>query len=311
MYSRWFNVTVVLLWLATMSWLVRAKVLPLLEIGEPPSLPEIVAAQIDDPPVGWEILVDNKRLGWALTETRLEDSGMRNIRGRVHIGHLQLEKLIPAWLQPIYQLMVKSSDESEIDARCVLVYDSLGHLLNLDASMRMTPPDTIVGLSGMVVDGLLQLKIRFLGKTIAQQCRLPSKMLLSDYFSPQTKLPGLYEGREWTETVYSPLGSNKNPVKIVHASVEGREPILWNGAMENVWLVVYRDDTGSASDADRSQQGRMWVRGDGAVLQQETRLSNSTITFVRMSDRQAREAVKSAGKKWWAPETGAWVDNHD
>ena len=32
-----FNVIVVLFWLATMSWLIVAKVLPPMRVGEPPS----------------------------------------------------------------------------------------------------------------------------------------------------------------------------------------------------------------------------------------------------------------------------------
>jgi len=45
MSSRWFNTAVVVLWLATMSWLVKEKVLPPLLIGEPPSYSEIIEAQ--------------------------------------------------------------------------------------------------------------------------------------------------------------------------------------------------------------------------------------------------------------------------
>ena len=45
MYSRWFNAAVVVLWLATMSWLVTEKVLPPLLVGEPPSYHQVIEAQ--------------------------------------------------------------------------------------------------------------------------------------------------------------------------------------------------------------------------------------------------------------------------
>ena len=61
MSSRWFNTAVVVLWLATMSWLVKEKVLPPLLIGEPPSYPEIIEAQNREPPVGWEVFLDGRR----------------------------------------------------------------------------------------------------------------------------------------------------------------------------------------------------------------------------------------------------------
>ena len=45
MHSRWYSVAVVLLWLATMGWLVSQKVLPSLVIGEPPDYQAILAVQ--------------------------------------------------------------------------------------------------------------------------------------------------------------------------------------------------------------------------------------------------------------------------
>ncbi len=311
MYSRWFNVTVVVLWLATMSWLVIAKILPLLAVGEPPSLPEIVASQVGNPPVGWEILIDNQRLGWALTETKLRESGMRDIRGRVHFDKLPLGKIMPGWLKPLSKLVGRSVNELRINARSVLTVDALGHLLCFESTMRLDPPDEVIGMSGIMEGGQLQLVIRTGYASFTKEFRLPSKALPSDFFSPQTSLPGLYEGRTWTAPVYSPLWPSKNPLKIIRATVEGMEPIFWDGAMENVWMVVYRNETGNASDGNRTQQGKVWVRRGGAVLRQQARFSNSTITFVRMTERQAAELVESAGKQWWKPESGAWMEYHD
>jgi len=311
MYSRWFNVTVVVLWLATMSWLVRAKVLPLLAIGEPPSLPEIVESQVNDPPVGWEILIDNKRRGWALMETKLQESGMRDVRGRVHFDKLPLGVMIPGWLQPLSQLAGKPVDELQIDARSVLSVDALGHLLCFESTVRLDPPDEVIGMSGIVEGGELQLVVRTSGMSISKEYPLPSNALPSDLLSPQPQLPGLHAGQTWSVPVYSPFWPAKNPLKIIHATVEGTEPLSYNGVMENVWLVVYRSDTGSASDGGRNRQGKMWVRRDGTVLRQQALLFNSTVTFVRLTERQAAELVESAGKQWWAPESGAWVDSHD
>lgn len=36
MGSRWVNLAVIVLWLAAMSWLVKSKVLPTFETGNPP-----------------------------------------------------------------------------------------------------------------------------------------------------------------------------------------------------------------------------------------------------------------------------------
>ena len=62
MYPRWFNVAVVALWLATISWLIATKVVPSLLIGEPPNYATILSAQEVDPPIGWTIDWDDRRL---------------------------------------------------------------------------------------------------------------------------------------------------------------------------------------------------------------------------------------------------------
>lgn len=49
MHSRWFNLTVVLLWLTMMTWLIKLKVMPAMLIGEPPSYAEILDAQARTP----------------------------------------------------------------------------------------------------------------------------------------------------------------------------------------------------------------------------------------------------------------------
>ncbi len=311
MYSRWFNVTVVILWLATMCWLVQDKVLPLLAIGDPPSLPEIVDSQADDPPVGWEILIDDQPLGWALTETKKRDSGMREIRGRVHVDEFPLERIVPGWLHPFSQLVGRSVDQLRIDARSVLRVDALGHLLCFESSLRLDPPDEVIGMSGIVERGRLRIVVRASGISITREFSFPSNALPGDFFSPQSRLPGLHDGQTWSVPIYSPLWPSKKPLKIIHAAVEGLEPMSYGGAIENVWLVVYRNDTGGADDDERNRLGRLWVRRDGTVLRQQSRFSNSTVTFVRMTRRRTAKLVESADKRWWAPANEPSIDYHD
>ena len=45
MYGRWYTTAVVFCWLASMTWLVTTKILPPLQLGDPPSYAAIVAAQ--------------------------------------------------------------------------------------------------------------------------------------------------------------------------------------------------------------------------------------------------------------------------
>ena len=93
--------------------------------------------------------------------------------------------------------------------------------------------------------------------------------MLGDAWSPQTLLPGLHTGQTWNVPIYSPLRPPKAPLEILQATVEGSEPILWDGQTEEVWLVVYRNDAGAGLRNNESPRGQLWVRRDGTVLKQE------------------------------------------
>ncbi len=99
--SSWrFNTAVVLLWLATISWLVTEKVLPPLLVGEPPNYSRIIESQEHGSLTGWHILINRRCVGWALSETQRQSSGLVEIRDRVHFGVLPLEGATATWREP-------------------------------------------------------------------------------------------------------------------------------------------------------------------------------------------------------------------
>src|SRR5690606_33485239 len=85
MSNRWFNLAVVLLWLACMSWLIAEKVAPPLMPGDRPQ-----AADDLDPalraPVSWQLLLNDKPLGWASTDQTQRPDGVVELHNRVHLN---------------------------------------------------------------------------------------------------------------------------------------------------------------------------------------------------------------------------------
>lgn len=303
MQSRWFNAAVVLLWLATMGWLVTVKVLPSLFIGEPPSYSKIVEARRDAPPVGWRMTLNEQSLGWALSDSKLQSTDLTDIHSRVHFESFPLEEVMPNWVRSLVKLMHRSAGQLELDASSTLVIDPLGHLLRFDSSVYVDPLDEIVNISGTVDGRSLHLVVRSGDASFANDTYLPSNALLTDALSPQAVLPGLREGQKWTMPVYSPLWPSKNPMEIVHAKVEGIEPILWDGEMRQCWLVVYHSDSESGAGGKKSPRGKLWVRLDGPVLRQQIQLFDSTIRFDRLSDKDAQKLAEEAGPQWWVMES--------
>jgi hypothetical protein len=302
MNSRWYNTAVVVLWLVTMSWLVTKKVLPPLLVGEPPSYQQVIEAQNRDPPVGWRVLWKGKPLGWALTDTKLQQTtSLTEVHGRVHFDTVPIGDVTPIWLQPFLALAKKPVDPPRLDASSELLIDAFGRLLRFDSAVQLPPLIDKITVRGTVEAGQLQLIVRSGDQSFSHEVSLPPKALLADALSPQTRLPDLHVGQTWSVPVFNPLWPTKGPIEIISASVEGTETIVWNGEPENAWLVVYRHDSGTGGGDNRKNvQGKLWVRRDGAVLRQEAMLFDSSILFVRLTDKETAKLIEKAGPRWWA-----------
>ena len=292
MYSRTLTTVIILFWLTTTTWLVATKVLPLLQVGDPPNYRAIVAAQRRQPTVGWDLSLDGHPLGWALTTANSLSDGSTEMCGRIHFDELPLAKLAPDWsmaLKTVWQITIAKLPRITMDASSNLVVKN-GRLTRFDSTVqidRLTP----VRLFG-TVDGA-HVAVRVESKDFSSQTAfwIPPGALLDDSLSPQTQLPGLHVGQTWTVPTYSPLRPLTNPVEILRAKVEGREEITWNGHKEVCDRVTYRRESGFSMGGN-SECGHLWVRGDGTVLIQDTVMLDARITFVRAGPERAAVLAK-------------------
>jgi hypothetical protein len=243
--------------------------------------------------------LNGQPLGWALSETTLQSSGLIDIHGCVHFDTLPLEDVMPRWLRSLTKLIRQPANGLKMDAKSVLNIDPLGHLLRFDSSVRVDPLNEIISSQGIVEGRQLHLTVRSGSMTFANDLYLPPNSLVCDALSPQNTLPGLRMGQQWTVPVYSPLWPARSPLEIIHALVESNETIVWNNQAETCRLVVYRSDSGSPADRNQNVRGRLWARQDGTVLRQQVCLFDSTIVFDRMPERDATKLVDSVGPLWW------------
>ena len=88
-----FNVVVVLFWCATMGWLVVAKIVPPLRVGEPPNYATILNEADDKTPVCWSIHLQNEAIGWAANKMVRRSDGITDLYSRVYLGELPWEEL--------------------------------------------------------------------------------------------------------------------------------------------------------------------------------------------------------------------------
>lgn len=287
MHSRWFNVAVVILWLAAMTWLVKYKVLPPLLVGQPPSYRTILQAQRREPPVGWKMSFNDRPMGWALSSTSQLPDRLTEIRSRVHFDQIPLEQLTPGWLRALVRFVERPVGNLQMDAQNTMLIDPLGRLSGFKTEVRVEPFDDLIKMQGTVEGTQLELHVHTGGLEYEAKVYLPQDGLLNDALSPRTQLPGLRVGQTWRVPIYSPLRPPSNPMEILQATVEVTQPIVWDGRMEEAFVVVYRSDSGFGLGSDDNPRGKLWVRRDGTVLKQQVMIFNSTMTFVRLPDDQA------------------------
>ena len=104
---------------------------------------------------------------------------------------------------------------------------------------------------------------------------------------PQSRMPGLYEGRKWTVEVYSPLRPSTDPMEIMQATSGRRDLITWGGKGGKRVAGRLPGRSGKRRDARAARKHAwLWVRDDGVVLQHRIAVLDSTLTFVRMPAEQ-------------------------
>ncbi len=292
MHRLWFNVAVVGLWLTTMSWLVVSKVLPTILVGEPPNYRTILDAQRNSPPVAWEMIWNGRRMGWALNTMKKHVDSLAEMHSRVHFDYLPLADVVPKQFRSYVGSLDELGSHLATDVVSELDFDPLGRVSRFQSVLRFQPLTDVIKVQGVIDGAKLSISVYSGDFSYKRELTVTPKAMLHDAVSPQTHLPGLRVGQTWTEEVYSPLHPPTEPLEVLQVEVEGRERLMWGGDAVETWLVVYRTDPGSGGRSAGKLRGKMWVRRDGTVLQQEVGLLQSTLTFTRMPDDQAKDLAK-------------------
>jgi hypothetical protein len=302
MLRGWYNIAIVVLWLASMSWLVAAKVLPSWFVGQPPDSQQVLAAEKSEPTVGWRILLNQAELGWAVSRTVSLPDDITQVRSMVHFDRLP-DEMLPE----LFRKYVEEFKRVKLEVRTDLDFDPLGRLSGFDirvllpryggaAAGASNPP---LHMRGTIDGASLSLRTRRGENAPWEQQDLPihRAAMLRDALSPQNRLPDLHEGQTWTMETYSPIPmiSGGDPKEVLHAAVEESERIVWQDRLMEAWMVVYRSDPGSSLASDGDVRGRVWVAKGGRVLRQEMRLFNSSMVFVRAADEEAARWAAKAG----------------
>ena len=299
-YARWYPFAVVTFWLATMTWLVTTKVMPVFLVGSPPNYEAILDAQREESVVGWTIRWRDRSIGWAVSETVPVDEDLTEVRHFLRFDELPLSEMFPG-IWSLFADRAHTAPRLALEFETTMLFDPLKRLSSFQTRVRTPPlPDALVITRGSVEKDTLHLNLQAGDFNYDTELGFRSDVLVSDSFSPQSVLPGLREGQEWTVEMYSPFNLpgqvvQGRPLEVISAKVEGRQPVVHGGKVVLAWVVVYRGDPGGNGGSQNDPpRGRVWVAPDGTVLRQEARLMDSTIVLSRLPRSQARRLADQA-----------------
>ncbi len=283
MANPWFNSAVALFWLATMTWLAVAKVIPPLVVGEPPTYRSIVTRPSEER-VAWSVHFNDRPVGSATTHNVRTEDDVTEMHSQVQFTRLPFSEMTPFRLDNFFD----SSDRIDslpLSAQSVVEIDPMGRLIAFRATVGFGHWKDAIRIEGLADGSELRLNVRSGNFRYAASTYLAPDALLGDALSPSAFLPNLRVGQTWTVPVFSPFHPPNSPMEILRATVEREELLIHDGAAVRAWLVVYRSDEGSGRSFSKNARGKLWVRRDGTVLKQETTLSGGRVQFVRESNR--------------------------
>jgi len=272
--------------------------LPPMRVGEPPSYQSILADSDEQTPVCWSIRLADKPIGWAANKLHRRPDKITELYSRVYLRDLPLDELAPGWLANVLTPVLRDLGPLNIDKWSRVVVDPLGRLVGFESRVRIANLHDVIKVRGQIEGSALKLTVQSGDIPHKLERYLPPNALMADELSPQTRMPHLRVGQEWTVPLYSPFLPPTNPIEILQARVERSETFTWHQRRVPSKLVVYRGDPGSGLASDEVR-GRLWVGDDGGVvLQQEVMIRKSRLYFVRLPDAQAKTMATALGPDW-------------
>lgn len=281
-----------------MTWLVVAKILPPLRVGEPPNYATILQETENEPPVCWQIRLDEKTIGWAANKMVRRKDGITDLYSRVYLEELPWREFSPGLVGTLLRPVLESFNGMDVDKKTRLVIDPLGRLVEFESRVRLGGLTDAMKVQGQIDGATLKISAQAGGLPYKFEQRLPPNALMNEELSPQVRMPGLRVGQRWTVPIYSPLRAPNSPVEILQAEVERNERLTWCHVAQPCHVIVYRGDSGAGSASDEVR-GRAWVGMDGVVLRQEVTVLNSHLHFIRLGDQAAEEVWTALGEDWY------------
>lgn len=289
----WISVVIAAFWCLATGWLFVEKIGPSLSTGSPPGHGQSLVAGQPPIPVAWSVLWNDTPLGWALAESSRLDDGQIAVDSRLHLDRVPIDEMLPKWTAEVLATVLRPAGPSirgqgmVVDSTSHFRFESGGRLRDFDAEVDLPGVGVPILFTGSLVDDTLSVSLRAGDLRYETRQQVPWHAVSGDELSPRAVLLGLFPGRRWQVSIFSPLRSNGSTVELLHAEVDGEEQIFWDGQLTWTSVVVYRPDPTNRG----SHRFRIWVDRSGRVLRQEAAILAARLVFERRNDEAAAELV--------------------
>ena len=304
--TRPYLAVVLLLWAASLTWLVKTRIWPTLFTGSPPTYAEsLPSAPESSREVCWSILYEGQSIGQAYNRITRHRDGTGFLSGIVQFEKLPVKRLMRDLLGPLGAIAaprILEGDESELNLaiRTDLGFDNYGQLHRFETSVDVRGIRGFVTVEGRVIDDLLHIVARAPAsddpiELFRDQVQLPPAGLVADTFSPRPHLAQLKVGQSWIIQSYRPFLPH-SPLELIEATVEREEVIEWRGQIVRTMRVAYRRDAGSGLTTAREPVSQMWVRRDGEVLRHDVQLATVRMQFIRFPEGSCQPPAETTSR---------------
>jgi len=251
--GRILTVAIALLWIASMTWMVRREVLPPLraerEAARAPNYAQLESLAARAPVVQMGIFLANgKRIGWTRGALRrVGDDLLIESRTFLRLDLGAAGSLAPGLGGGTLQLYI------QFKAQVVE-----GRLAGFDLVVRPgRRAEALASIEGHPVDDRLVLRIRQGDRIRVESFPFDTRQVLSSDLLPGFTAGRVRPGERWTIRTLDPVTYR---LRAVEAEVVGREMISVAGAPREAWLIRIPYDT---------YEVKVWATPEGEVLQQK------------------------------------------
>lgn len=291
--GRIFPILVLSFWVASMGWLVKTKVIPLMVVRSAPirhTLPDKESGDVLEE--SWVIQWQDRTIGNVQTRA-FRDASHGQIDSLVSLDDAPADDMLREFFGPanhLIKLAVRDFRTNSLSLRITstMMLDYAGQLESFSSRVHLGGVGNLFQIQGNATGHALSIDVNAVGefwpstfpkKLLTREFELPSESFVADAFAPPSQLKDLRVGSTWQHHTYRALSPNQ-PLQRVQASVNSIENIGWQGNSVPTFVVSLRNVDNDLSVSDE-EIGKMWVRADGIVLRQTLRFGNLEIRFVR------------------------------